>query len=84
MKILGQDKVEAFKRKHPTSRKPLAKWDTLVAKAAWENFAKLKETFNTADYFDGKTVFNIGGNKYRLIAVVQYAVGVVIVTCSHP
>jgi mRNA interferase HigB len=32
----------------------------------------LRETFASADYVDGLTVFNIGGNKYRLIASIHY------------
>ena len=36
------------------------------------DFNNLRETFASADYVDGLTVFNIGGNKYRLIAVIHY------------
>ena len=36
------------------------------------NFAQLREMFPNADQVDNKTVFNIGGNKYRLIAALHY------------
>lgn len=36
------------------------------------DFGDLRATFASADYVDGLTVFNIGGNKYRLIAVIHY------------
>jgi len=36
------------------------------------NFAELRELFPSADQVDNKTVFNIGGNKYRLIAAFHY------------
>ncbi len=36
------------------------------------DFNELRETFASADYVDGLTVFNIGGNKYRLIASIHY------------
>jgi mRNA interferase HigB len=72
--------LEAFRRKHPTARKPLAKWGTITDGAIWKSFPEVKKTFNTADYVEGKIVFDIGGNKYRVIALIQYAVGLVIVT----
>lgn len=36
------------------------------------DFNDLRSTFASADYVDGLTVFNIGGNKYRLIASIHY------------
>jgi mRNA interferase HigB len=36
------------------------------------DFNKLRATFASADYVDGLTIFNIGGNKYRLIAAIHY------------
>lgn len=72
MTILGSDKLEGFKKKHPAARKALAKWESVVTAAAWSNFAGLKATFGSADYVEGRTVFNVGGNKYRLIAIVSY------------
>ncbi|SFU34713.1 mRNA interferase HigB [Nitrosomonas eutropha] len=36
------------------------------------DFNDLRGTFASADYVDGLTVFNIGGNKYRLIASIHY------------
>ena len=36
------------------------------------DFNDLRGTFASADYVDGLTVFNIGGNKYRLIAAIHY------------
>lgn len=70
--ILGSDKLEGFKKKHPAARKALAKWESVVSAAAWNNFAELKASFHSADYVEGYTVFDIGGNKYRLIAIVSY------------
>jgi mRNA interferase HigB len=38
----------------------------------FSDFNALRDTFPSADYVDGLTVFNIGGNKYRLIASIHY------------
>ena len=44
------------------------------------NPADLKRTFASASFVEGKTVFNIGGNKYRLISVINYELKTVLVT----
>lgn len=36
------------------------------------SFAALRETFGSADYVDGYTLFDVGGNKYRIAAVIHY------------
>lgn len=36
------------------------------------DFSNLRATFASADYVDGLTIFNMGGNKYRLIAAIHY------------
>lgn len=72
MTIIGIAELDAFRVKHPASRKALSRWELVVESAQWNNLAELKATFSSADYVDGYTVFNIGGNKYRLIALVSY------------
>jgi len=43
----------------------------------FENFIDLKRLFGSADYVKPYVVFNIGGNKYRLIGLVDYELGMV-------
>lgn len=40
--------------------------------ADWKHFPDDRETFTTADWVDGKIVFDIKGNDYRLIAIAQF------------
>lgn len=47
--------------------------------ANWKTLPELKQTFNSADDVEGRVVFNIGGNKYRLIAVIRYELSLVII-----
>ena len=55
-------------------------WIKVVRAATWANPPSVKRTFNTADILrDGQVVFDIGGNKYRLVAWVNYHAGVVYV-----
>jgi len=50
----------------------LSNWFRTARKAKWENFVELRTDFGSADQVGRRTVFNIGGNKYRLIARVNY------------
>jgi mRNA interferase HigB len=52
----------------------------VVRAATWANPPSVKRTFNTADILrDWRVVVDIGGNKYRLVAWVNYHYGVVYV-----
>ncbi len=75
--MLGGVELQAGARKHADAAKPLSLWRKIVLSARWESLVQLHGDFPSADYVRPFTVFNIGGNKYRLIAVVDYADGVV-------
>lgn len=72
MNIVSYETITKFKKKHAGSRKPLDAWTILARQASWQNFEDLKKTFGSADIFKECTIFDIGGNKYRLIAGVDY------------
>ena len=57
---------------HSQAESPLRIWVKAVRTAHWKNFAEVRATFNSADQYKKFTVFDIGGNKYRLIAVIHY------------
>lgn len=55
------------------ARAAMMEWHTTASDASWANFSELKSTFNSADYVaDGKVVFDVGGNKYRIVGLVAY------------
>ena len=47
-------------------------WYRTAEKAEWSNFAKVRETYGSADAVGDYVVFNISGNKIRLVAEIQY------------
>jgi mRNA interferase HigB len=61
-----------FARKHPDARVPLNNWYAIVSKTNYASFAGLRITFPSADQVGKFTVFNIAGNKYRLIVAIHY------------
>ena len=63
-----------FAARHPESRKPLMRFLEIAAKADWPHFPAVKRTFPATDYAPstGLLIFDIRGNKYRLLAVVNF------------
>lgn len=72
MHILSKKKFREFWEEHPRAKAALEAWYQIARNAEWESFADVRQTFNTADQVGRFTVFNIGGNKYRLIAVIHF------------
>jgi len=57
---------------HPDAERPLQAWYRTMESEVFADFNDMRATFASADYVDGLTIFNIGGNKYRLIAAIHY------------
>lgn len=77
--IISKKKLREFWEKYPRAKAPLEAWYQSAKHAEWESFADVRETFNTADQVGRFTVFDIGGNKFRLIAVIHFNRGKVFV-----
>ena len=72
MHIITRRRLLDFAEKHPKSSTPLDAWYRIVKQSEIPNFSKLREIFPSADKVNNLTVFNIGGNKIRLIAAIHY------------
>ena len=73
MKLLKYKLLKDFWKSHRDAEAPLIRWAEYVENCNWKNHADLKETFPSADYVgNDRDVFNISGNKYRLITVVVF------------
>lgn len=79
MHIISKKKLKEFWGKHPASQHPLEAWFKIVRATHYEMWGELKKAFPTADKVGGRVVFNIGGNKCRLIAVIHFNRGKVYV-----
>jgi len=81
MRIISKAKLKEFWDKRPQSKQSLEKWHEVTKKADWSKFGDIKNTFNATDkakVCSGRTVeiFDVGGNKYRLIVSVHYNRGI--------
>lgn len=77
MLISNQSLLEDFCQKHAKAVKSVNRWVTEVIGATWESHSDLKKTFPNADYVgNGRYVFNISGNNFRMVALVIFLGGV--------
>lgn len=72
MRIIKRGALVEFWQQHPDAKASLESWYGVVRKAAWKTPAEMRAVYGTADLVGRRTVFNIAGNKYRLIARVNY------------
>ena len=74
MRVLTKKRLREFWEKHPQAEQPLKRWHDYVRKAEWSSPADVKRDYHTADILpDNRVVFNIGGNKFRLVARVLFS-----------
>jgi len=73
MRIISRKCLREFSTRHPEAIGPLDAWWAEARTAKWKSFNDLKRRYHTADQVAGNLViFNIGGNKYRLILKIDY------------
>jgi mRNA interferase HigB len=72
MHIITQRRLKEFWMNYPEAQTSLQIWYDRTKIAQWKNFVELRQIYPSADQVEKFTVFNISGNKYRLIALVDY------------
>ena len=80
MKLLGKPILDEFKQKHADARSQIDSWEAEVKETEWKTPQDLKSRYPKASILSKQhVVFNICGNKYRLLTLVTYKNGVVLV-----
>jgi mRNA interferase HigB len=85
MRLISEKPLREFARHHADAATPLAAWRAYMREPArYKSFVELRQTFGSVDLvhdYAGRDlyVFNIGGNKYRLIAAIHWNTGRVFV-----
>ncbi|GFO56019.1 hypothetical protein GMSM_30260 [Geomonas sp. Red276] len=78
MRIVSRKTLREFWSKHPEARQPLQAWYDDAKHAAWCSPSDIKNVYRNASFLaNNRVVFNIKGNNYRLIVVVQYVHGII-------
>lgn len=74
MHVISYKKIREFIQIHPNSESPLNNWYRIVKNTDFNHFADIKELFPSADQVGNFVVFNIGGNNFRLVALLRYQI----------
>jgi mRNA interferase HigB len=74
VQIIAKRTLKLFWLKHPPAEGPLRAWFAVVSRAVWRGPADVKTMFGASVDFvaDDRVIFDIGGNKYRLVVHVAY------------
>ena len=73
MRVIAKRTLRQFWERYPDAQGPLEAWHSESMKAQWENPQQIKNQFGSASVLKGgRIVFNIGGNKYRLVLSMDY------------
>ncbi|MCE5231595.1 type II toxin-antitoxin system HigB family toxin [bacterium] len=77
MRILTRKRLNEYCRKYPATRSSLEGWHAIVKAASWKSLADVRKIYPSADAVVVKsgrtvTVFNIAGNKSRLLVALHY------------
>jgi mRNA interferase HigB len=76
MRIIWRKRLLEFWLIHPDAEQPLRAWFTKAKKANWDSPADIKMLYRNAGIlFGNRVVFNIKGNDYRLVVVIEYQYG---------
>lgn len=72
MHVITRKRLNEFATKYPETNNALADWYRQMKTGDFSSIAEIREIFPTADKVGKLTVFNIGGNKVRLVAAIHY------------
>ncbi len=72
MHVITRKRLNEFAEKYPETENALADWYRLIKQNDFLSFAELRNMFSSADKVGKLTVFNIGGNKVRIITAIHY------------
>jgi mRNA interferase HigB len=72
MHVITRKRLNDFAEMNPDARSGLQHWYRLMRSRNFDSFAALREVFPAADQVGKLTVFNIGGNKARLVTAIHY------------
>ena len=72
MRVISKKKIRAYSKGNAQAELPLAEWYITMQAIDAKTLTELRKKFNSVDHVQGYTIFNIGGNNYRLITAIHY------------
>lgn len=78
MRIISHKKLKQFyeQPKYADARIPLERWYYIACQREWHSLGDIRQDYGDTDMVGNQRyVFNIHGNKYRLVVVIQFTIG---------
>ena len=74
MRVIAFSRLRVFYEtpQHRDAEMPLRAWHAVATKASWRTPAEVRATYGNASFASDRVVFNIAGNKYRLVTIIDY------------
>jgi mRNA interferase HigB len=72
MRVVTPKAIHTYAAAHPDAATSLDLWLQTTKRATWQNLAEVRNDFRHADLLGRRTIFNIAGNKYRMITRINY------------
>ena len=80
MRIIARRTLREFWARHPDAERPLREWFAEAHRAEWRGPADIKARYPSASVVaNDRVIFNIGGNKYRLVVAIRYDARIVFI-----
>lgn len=79
MRVISNKTLVQFANAHPDAQAPLQSWRRIMEASNFTDFAQVKRSFGSVDKVGDYHVFNVGGNKYRLVAAIHFNRGMVFI-----
>jgi mRNA interferase HigB len=85
MRIISEKRLREFSEgangidERSRREKAMGAWITVVKRAEWANFVDVRKTFNHVDVYKDCVIFDVGGNKYRIIAKIATGIKAVFI-----
>lgn len=79
MRVISRTRLNEFAKRYPDAKRPLDDWFRHARKARWASHNDLKAEIRSASVVRECVVFNVGGNKFRLVTYIDYEHGIVFV-----
>ena len=74
MRVISRKALREFSDRHRDAETPLNDWYRTAKSLRWTDIVDVRRTYPHADA-GSLTIFNIGGNKYRLVTLINYRTG---------
>jgi mRNA interferase HigB len=77
VRIISVKRLREFWTQHPEAETPLRAWYRVAKHSSWPSFADVRGTYRSADWVGSRVVFDVGGNKFRLVVAIRFDRGIV-------